>query len=66
MNKKFYLLGLCVAASATVANAQQLPNVGFEHWKDACGITTWTSTMYDKGSDFTARELSLLIGTVQV
>lgn len=37
MNKKFYLLGLCVAASATVANAQQLPNVGFEHWKDACG-----------------------------
>lgn len=53
MNKKFYLLGLCVAASATVANAQQLPNVGFEQWKDACGITTWTSTMYDKGSDFT-------------
>ena len=37
MNKKFYLLGLCVAASATVANAQQLPNVGFEQWKDACG-----------------------------
>lgn len=53
MNKKFYLLGLCVAASATVANAQQLPNFGFEQWKDACGITTWTSTMYDKGSDFT-------------
>lgn len=41
MNKKFYLLGLCVAASATVANAQQLPNVGFEDWKgDAgCGNT---------------------------
>ena len=39
MNKKFYLLGLCVAASATVANAQQLPNVGFEQWKDACGKT---------------------------
>lgn len=37
MNKKFYLLGLCVAASATIANAQQLPNVGFEQWKDACG-----------------------------
>lgn len=53
MNKKFYLLGLCVAASATVANAQQLPNFGFEQWKDACGITTWTSTMYDNGSDFT-------------
>lgn len=53
MNKKIYLLGLCAAASAAVANAQQLPNVGFEQWKDACGITTWTSTMYDKGSDFT-------------
>ena len=53
MNKKIYLLGLCVAASATIANAQQLPNVGFERWKDACGITTWTSTMYDRGTDFT-------------
>lgn len=53
MNKKFYLLGLCVAASATVANAQQLPNVGFDNWKDACGTTTWTSTMYNKGADFT-------------
>ena len=41
MNKKIYLLGLCVAASATVANAQQLPNVGFVDWKgDAgCGNT---------------------------
>ena len=37
MNKKFYLLGLCVAASAAFADAQQLPNVGFEQWKDACG-----------------------------
>ena len=37
MNKKIYLLGLCAAASAAVANAQQLPNVGFEEWKDACG-----------------------------
>ena len=37
MNKKFYLLGLCVAASATVANAQQLPNVGFDDWKEICG-----------------------------
>lgn len=36
MNKKFYLLGLCVAASATIANAQQLPNVGFEQWKGTC------------------------------
>ena len=43
MNKKFYLLGLCVAASATVANAQQLPNVGFEHWKagDDMGATKY-------------------------
>ena len=57
MNKKIYLLGLCVAASAAVANAQQLPNVGFEDWKDACGITTWTSTMYDKGTDFTRPEV---------
>lgn len=53
MNKKFYLLGLCVAASAALTNAQQLPNVGFEEWKDACGTTTWTSTMYNKGADFT-------------
>ena len=37
MNKKFYLLGLCAAASAAVANAQQLPNVGFEDWKGTCG-----------------------------
>lgn len=37
MNKKNYLLGLCVAASVAVANAQQLPNFGFEQWKDACG-----------------------------
>ena len=33
MNKKFYLLGLCVAASAAFADAQQLPNVGFDDWK---------------------------------
>lgn len=53
MNKKIYLLGLCVAASVALANAQQLPNVGFDNWKDACGTTTWTSTMYNKGADFT-------------
>lgn len=41
MNKKFYLLGLCVAASATVANAQQLPNVGFEQWKTEMGATKY-------------------------
>ncbi len=33
MDKKFYLLGLCVAASAAFADAQQLPNVGFDDWK---------------------------------
>lgn len=37
MNKKIYLLGLCAAASAAVANAQQLPNVGFDSWKGTCG-----------------------------
>lgn len=41
MNKKFYLLGLCVAASATIANAQQLPNVGFEQWKTEMGATKY-------------------------
>ena len=43
MNKKFYLLGLCAAASAAVANAQQLPNVGFEEWKagDDMGVTKY-------------------------
>jgi len=44
MNKKFYLLGLCVAASATVANAQQLPNVGFGDWKETNGTTILTAT----------------------
>ena len=37
MNKKVYLLGLCVAASAALTNAQQLPNVGFDSWKGTCG-----------------------------
>ena len=44
MNKKVYLLGLCVAASATVANAQQLPNVGFGDWKETNGTTILTAT----------------------
>lgn len=52
MNKKFYLLGLCVAASATIANAQQLPNVGFEQWKDACG-TTYTLGVFGGWSSST-------------
>ena len=41
MNKKIYLLGLCAAASAAVANAQQLPNVGFEQWKAEMGATKY-------------------------
>lgn len=44
---------LVVALSSMTATAQQLPNVGFENWKTACGTTTWTSTMYSKGGDFT-------------
>ncbi len=47
MNKKFYLLGLCVAASATIANAQQLPNVGFDGWKTTNGTTILTATTSD-------------------
>ena len=39
--KKIYsmLLGLAVVASSSIASAQQLPNVGFESWKSACGST---------------------------
>ena len=39
--KKIYsmLLGLAVAASSSIATAQQLPNVGFESWKSSCGST---------------------------
>ena len=44
MNKKIYLFGLCAAASAAVANAQQLPNVGFDNWKATNGTTILTST----------------------
>ena len=47
MNKKIYLLGLCAAASAAVANAQQLPNVGFEEWKATNGTTILTATTSD-------------------
>ena len=50
MNKKIYLLGLCVAASATIANAQQLPNVGFDDWKGTCGESINTA---GSGSAFT-------------
>lgn len=48
MKKSFLLSGaLLLSISAFTANAQQLPNVGFESWKTTCGKTTWTSTMTD-------------------
>lgn len=34
---------LVVALSSMTATAQQLPNVGFENWKTACGSTTTTA-----------------------
>ena len=39
--KKIYsiLLGAAVLLSSSTASAQQLPNVGFESWKSACGST---------------------------
>lgn len=38
-----------------MANAQQIPvsNLDFTSWKGTCGTSTWTSTMYPKGGDFT-------------
>lgn len=38
-----------------MANAQQIPvsNLDFTSWKGTCGTSTWTSTMYSKGGDFT-------------
>lgn len=48
MKKSFLLSGaLLLSLSAFTANAQQLPNVGFDSWKETCGETTWTSTMKD-------------------
>lgn len=41
MKKSFLLSGaLLLSISAFTANAQQLPNVGFESWKTTCG-STW-------------------------
>ena len=41
MKKSFLLSGaLLLSISAFTANAQQLPNVGFESWKKTCG-STW-------------------------
>lgn len=43
MKKSFLLSGaLLLSISAFTANAQQLPNVGFESWKTICGKTTTT------------------------
>lgn len=50
MKKSFLLSGaLLLSISAFTANAQQLPNVGFDSWKKTCGKTTWTSTMKPDG-----------------
>ena len=38
MKKSFLLSGaLLLSLSAFMANAQQLPNVGFDSWKTTCG-----------------------------
>ena len=56
MKKSFLLNGaLLLSISAFTANAQQIPvsNLDFTSWKGTCGTSTWTSTMYPKGGDFT-------------
>lgn len=56
MKKSFLLSGaLLFSLSAFTANAQQIPvsNLDFTSWKGTCGTSTWTSTMYSKGGDFT-------------
>ena len=56
MKKSFLLSGaLLLSISAFTANAQQMPvsNLDFTSWKGTCGTSTWTSTMYSKGGDFT-------------
>ena len=56
MKKSFLLSGaLLLSFSAFMANAQQIPvsNLDFTSWKGTCGTSTWTSTMYSKGGDFT-------------
>ena len=47
MRKQFKFLVAALTLSTLAANAQQLPNVGFDNWGD-CEKTTWTSTMYNK------------------
>ena len=56
MKKSFLLSGaLLLSISAFTANAQQIPvsNLDFTSWKGTRGTSTWTSTMYSKGGDFT-------------
>lgn len=56
MKKSFLLSGaLLLSISAFTANAQQIlvSNIDFTSWKGTCGTSTWTSTMYPKGGDFT-------------
>ena len=47
MRKQFKFLVAALTLSTLAANAQQLPNVGFDSW-GKCEETTWTSTMYNK------------------
>lgn len=47
MKKQFKFLVAALTLSTLAANAQQLPNVGFDSW-GSCEKTTWTSTMYNK------------------
>ena len=46
MKKQFKFLVAALTLSTLAANAQQLPNVGFDSW-GKCEETTWTSTMRD-------------------
>lgn len=46
MRKQFKFLVAALTLSTLAANAQQLPNVGFDSW-GSCEKTTWTSTMKD-------------------
>ena len=46
MKKQFKFLVAALTLSTLAANAQQLPNVGFDSW-GKCEETTWTSTMKD-------------------
>lgn len=51
MKKSFLLSGaLLLSISAFTANAQQLPNVGFDSWKTTCG-TSWSISKDGKKVD---------------